>query len=62
MHQTTQLKSEIDDIEGIYMNAKRVLINDSLRKTLIHNGFQTVKKYDWKNIAYKYYKQLYKDL
>ena len=50
---------DIDDSKGVIHCAEIILDNKSLREKMIHNGFKTVKKYDWNLIA-EQYAELYK--
>lgn len=44
----------VDDIEGLAKSAKAIIGNNDLRSSLIKNGLETVKNYDWDIIAEKY--------
>lgn len=44
----------VDDAESIAEGAKAIMCNADLRSTLIQNGLETVKNYDWDIIADKY--------
>jgi len=54
--------SEIDDIESLVDGCRKVIEDDDLRSRLISEGFKTVKDFDWKIIAGKYYKEIYSEL
>jgi len=51
--------SRIDDIESLVYNCQKIIDSESLRKKIVSGGFETVKSYDWKIIAKKYYEEIY---
>lgn len=53
---------DIEDTESIYNKACDIKENKELQNKLISNGLNTIKNYDWSNIAEQYYKKLYKEL
>ncbi len=54
--------SDIDDIDQLFLNSIKILKNFDLRKKIINNGFKTIKKYSWQNVAKQYYFKIYKKL
>lgn len=51
--------SRIDDVEGLTDNCRKIIESEALRKKIVEGGFETVKNYDWKVIAERYYKEIY---
>ncbi len=51
--------SEVDDIKNLVYNCQKIIDDDSLKKKIISGGFKTVKDYDWKVIARRYYEEIY---
>jgi len=51
--------SKIDDIENLVYNCQKIIDSDSLREKIVIGGFETVKNFDWKIIAKRYYKEIY---
>ncbi len=50
---------DIEDSDGIIHCTESILDDRVFREKLIHNGFKTIKKYDWKIIA-RQYAELYR--
>lgn len=53
------LVSKIDDLEDLVYNCEKVIEDSSLREEIIKQGMETVKDFDWKLIAERYYKEIY---
>lgn len=53
------LVSESFEAEDLFLKAKELLDNRNLRKMLVEQGFEDVKRYDWNEIANQYYEKLY---
>lgn len=51
--------SGIDDVENLVYNCQKIINSESLRKKIVVGGFETVKNFDWKVIAGRYYKEIY---
>lgn len=51
--------SKIDDVESLVYNCGKLIETESLRRKIIKGGFETVKDFDWKIIAGRYYKEIY---
>lgn len=58
-HEYNALVSEIDDVENLVYNCQKMIEDDNLRKKVIIGGFETVKNFDWKIIAKRYYEEIY---
>ncbi|MFX1256311.1 MAG: glycosyltransferase family 4 protein [Promethearchaeota archaeon] len=54
------LITEIDDIDQLLVETLRLINNEELRQSIIANGLEIVKKYDWEKIAKQYYLKIYK--
>ncbi len=54
--------ADIDDINQIIVYAEKIMTNDELRNSLIRNGLESVKKYDYIKISKQYYSKIYKHL
>lgn len=53
---------DVENVKGLIESSDLVLRNSNLRQKLILNGFNTVKKYDYKIISEKYYEEIYSKL
>lgn len=62
IHEKNGFLVEVEDVNGITKYADMLIENQSLRSNFIQNGFETVKNYDYKIIAKRYYDELYKPL
>jgi len=51
--------SRVDDIESLVYNCQKIIDNEGLRKKIVMGGYETVKDYDWKLIAKRYYEEIY---
>lgn len=51
--------SKVDDIENLAHDCEKIIESGSLRKKIIMGGLETVKDFDWKIIAKRYYKEIY---
>ena len=51
--------SKINDIENLVYNCRKIIDSESLKKKIVAGGFETVKDFDWKLIAGRYYKEIY---
>ena len=51
--------SKIDDVENLVYSCGKLIENEGLREKIIKGGFETVKDFDWKIIAGRYYKEIY---
>jgi len=51
--------SRVDDIDGLTDNCRKIIESESLKKKIVMGGFETVKNYDWRVIAERYYKEIY---
>ncbi len=51
--------SRIDDVESLVDDCGKIIENKSIREKIISEGFKTVKNFDWKVIAGRYYKEIY---
>ena len=58
-HGNNAMVSRIDDLEDLVYNCEKVIEDNTLRKGIILKGLETVKDYDWKLIAERYYKEIY---
>ena len=58
-HGHNALVSKIDDLEDLVYNCEKVIEDSSLKNKIISRGLETVKDYDWKLIAERYYKEIY---
>jgi len=56
------LLAEIEDVNELTKQAGEIIENKALREKLIINGFKEVRNYSWKNIAQKYYEEIYSKL
>lgn len=56
------LVSEADQIESLVNNCRRVIEDYDLKSRLISGGYKTVKDFDWKIIAGRYYREIYSKL
>ena len=45
---------DVDDVDGIVRCAETILEDKEIQERIIHNGLQTVKKYDWDIVAGQY--------
>ena len=54
--------TDVEDVQGLIGASDSVLQNTDLKQKLILNGLATVKKYDYKIIAEKYYEEIYSKL
>ncbi|MFA6427543.1 MAG: glycosyltransferase family 4 protein [Candidatus Magasanikbacteria bacterium] len=54
--------SPIEDVGTLYEKTKRVLLDESLRSKLIHNGLETVKEYSLEKICQQYIDKIYSKL
>tara|TARA_B100000795_G_C22737390_1_gene413871 strand:- start:127 stop:1146 length:1020 start_codon:yes stop_codon:yes gene_type:complete len=53
---------DIDDIDGLYSYACKVIDSKEISNKFSMNGIKTVRNYNWKNISAKYKKHLYSDI
>jgi len=51
--------SKIDDVENLVYSCGKLIETESLREKIIKGGLETVKDFDWKVIAGRYYKEIY---
>ena len=58
-HKYNALISKIDDTDSLVNNCEMIIGGNNLREKMILNGLETVKKYDWKLISERYYKEIY---
>ncbi|MFW9973516.1 MAG: DNA gyrase subunit A, partial [Candidatus Odinarchaeota archaeon] len=54
--------SEIEDIENLYENCKKILSNYDIKEKIINNGFETIQSYSWEKVIKNYYNRMYKNL
>ncbi len=53
---------EIEDNDGLYNKACKIIEDKNLQQKLIKNGLSTIKNYDWNLISKQYYEKIYKEL
>ncbi len=51
----------VEDVKGIIYKAETILNNKGIRRQIVKNGLETVKRYDWDSIA-EQYANLYKEV
>jgi glycosyltransferase involved in cell wall biosynthesis len=61
-HGEDGLLTEVEDIDGLAKQMIRLIEDRQLREKLLRNGLETIKPYDWKTIAARYYHELYAPL
>lgn len=54
--------ADIDDIDQLCQYSEKVLKNKEIRQKFIKNGLRIIKKYNWEDIAKRYYLEIYKNL
>lgn len=53
------LLAETEDVKKLSENVRSITENNDLKKKIIVNAVNEVKKYNWNNIASRYYKEIY---
>jgi len=51
---------EIEDIDCLAEKSKSLLKDYELRENFVNENLEQVKKFDWQNIAEKYYQKMYR--
>ena len=54
--------AEIEDVAGLADLAEKIIRDGALRKRLVKNGLETIKKYDYSVTAREYYQKMYQKL
>lgn len=61
-HGEDGLLAEIEDADGLAEQVARLIDEPELRVKVARRGLETVKPYDWTNIAARYYREIYAPL
>ena len=59
IHDVNGYLVDLEDVDGLYSHACKILDNKELANKFTKNGLKTIKSYDWKNISKRYNKHLY---
>lgn len=58
-HEVTALMTEIEDVDGLVEQARRMIEDVDLRARLVANGLEMARAHDWKKISARYYHGVY---
>ena len=58
-HGENAMLHEVGDVDGLVQSLLKIAHREELRATLIKNGLESVKTYDWANVAKQHYDKVY---
>lgn len=61
-HESEGLLAEIEDVDGLVAQVSRLIDHPSLRSKLIQGGMKKIQAYGWRQIATRYYREVYEPL
>ena len=59
-HNSNALTSEIDDVDSLVHNVRKIISDPLLASNITNKGLQTSRQLDWSIIAQQYYDKIYK--